>query len=64
MYTALTKVIQSAGRCIRRASDRGLIILLDERYAWSNYFKCIPDDWRIKITKEPTKYIREFFKHP
>ncbi len=62
-YPALTKVIQSAGRCIRRSNDRGLIVLLDERYAWENYMKCIPPDWIVRITKNPEKFAKEFFKH-
>jgi len=61
VYPALTRVIQSAGRCIRQASDKGLIILLDERYAWKNYLKCIPPEWRLKITKEPERLAKEFF---
>ena len=63
VYPALTKVIQSAGRCIRQSSDRGLIVLMDERYAWKNYLKCIPTDWVYKVTKEPETHVKEFFKH-
>lgn len=63
VYPALTKVIQSAGRCIRQSSDRGLIVLMDERYAWQNYLKCIPTDWVYKVTKEPETHVKEFFKH-
>ncbi|MBD3312211.1 DEAD/DEAH box helicase [archaeon] len=63
VFPALTRVIQNAGRCIRQSTDKGLIILLDERYAWSNYYKCIPADWDVKITKHPEKMAREFFKH-
>ncbi len=58
---AITKVIQSAGRCIRQSSDKGLIILLDERYAWRNYRKCIPPEWSVKVTREPERYARDFF---
>lgn len=61
VFPAVTKVIQSAGRCIRQASDKGLIVLLDERYAWQNYLKCIPPEWAVRITKEPEKLTKEFF---
>jgi len=61
VYPALTRVIQNAGRCIRQATDKGLIILLDERYAWKNYLKCIPPEWLLKITKEPERIAKEFF---
>ncbi len=39
---AFTNVLQNAGRCIRSEMDKGVIIYLDERYAWSNYRKCFP----------------------
>jgi DNA excision repair protein ERCC-2 len=61
-YPALTKVVQSAGRCIRSEEDKGLIILLDERYAWKNYLKCVPPDWELKITKNPEAVAKDFFK--
>ncbi len=61
-YPAITRVIQSAGRCIRQSSDKGLIILLDERYAWSKYQQCIPSDWRLIINRNTDVIAREFFK--
>jgi hypothetical protein len=35
---------------------------MDMRYAWPSYSRCFPKDWHIKITKEPEKLIKEFFK--
>ncbi|MFA5406539.1 MAG: ATP-dependent DNA helicase [Candidatus Nanoarchaeia archaeon] len=61
IYPALTKVIQSAGRCIRQSTDKGLIILLDERYAQQNYLRCIPPEWLVKVTKTPERLAKEFF---
>ncbi len=58
---ALNKVLQNAGRCIRTERDRGVIIFLDERYAWPRYLSCIPQDWQTKITKEFTQQMRAFF---
>lgn len=59
---SLIKSFQNAGRCIRSESDRGVIVYLDERYLWPNYNKFFPKGENIKVTKEPLKYIKEFFK--
>jgi DNA excision repair protein ERCC-2 len=57
---AMNRVLQAAGRTVRSKTDRGVIALMDERYAWKNYLKCIPPEWQMKTTKEPEKFISEF----
>jgi DNA excision repair protein ERCC-2 len=59
---AFTKAIQSAGRCIRSETDRGVILFLDERYAWDRYYSCFPKDLSPKTTQFYRESIREFFK--
>jgi DNA excision repair protein ERCC-2 len=59
---AFSKCLQSAGRCIRSEEDRGIIVFLDERYTWQNYFKHFPLDWNIKVTKLYNERIKEFFQ--
>ena len=61
IFPAITKCLQSAGRCIRSETDRGVIVFLDERFAWQNYLKCFPPDSDIKITKLYEDRIKEFF---
>ncbi|PKK85499.1 MAG: hypothetical protein CVT48_05175, partial [Thermoplasmata archaeon HGW-Thermoplasmata-1] len=34
VYPAMNKVLQAAGRLIRSETDRGVIVLMDERFAW------------------------------
>jgi len=58
-FPAMNRVLQAAGRAIRSKTDKGVIVLLDERYVWSNYFSSLPDD--IIVTKHPEKYIQNFF---
>ena len=58
---AFIKCLQSAGRCIRSEKDRGVIVFLDTRYAWSTYLKCFPPEWEIKISKEYNEIIKRFF---
>jgi len=62
IFPAIIKSLQAAGRCIRSEKDRGVIIFMDMRYAWPSYSRCFPKDWHIKITKEPEKLIKDFFK--
>lgn len=58
---AFNKVLQNAGRCIRSHEDKGVIVFLDERYGWSNYYKHFPKEWNIKTTQLYTDRIRKFF---
>jgi len=61
IFPAITKCLQSAGRCIRSETDRGIIVFLDQRFAWPNYKKCFPIDMNVKITKLYEDRIKEFF---
>ena len=56
LYPAMIKCFQSAGRCIRSAEDRGVVVFLDERFAWQNYFCCFPRENTI-VTKDFEKYL-------
>ena len=62
IFPAITKCLQNAGRCIRSETDKGVIVFLDERYAWPNYKKCFADT-DIKITTNYEKEIKEFFEN-
>jgi len=60
LYPAMSKCIQSAGRCIRSENDRGVVVYLDERFSWQNYFSCLPREGLI-VTKDYQKRIKDFF---
>lgn len=45
LYPGMNKVQQAAGRVIRTDEDRGVILLLDERFAGSTYKKLFPREW-------------------
>jgi DNA excision repair protein ERCC-2 len=61
VFPAFSRILQSAGRCIRSEKDRGVIVFLDERYAWPNYVKCFPPDWELDITHEYLEKIEKFY---
>ena len=60
LYPAMNKCLQSAGRCIRSETDRGVIVYLDERFAWEMYYGCFPRE-RLVVSKDYGKLLKEFF---
>ena len=44
-YPGMNKVLQAAGRVIRTAADRGIILLLDERFLQYDYQRLFPREW-------------------
>ncbi|HIE34250.1 MAG TPA: ATP-dependent DNA helicase, partial [Candidatus Altiarchaeales archaeon] len=61
IYPAMNRALQAAGRCIRSETDKGIIVLMDERFKWKNYSKCFPTDMEFIVTELPEKYIEKFF---
>lgn len=47
-YPGMNRVLQTAGRVIRSKQDRGIICLIDERFAHSRYRKLYPDEWNAR----------------
>lgn len=44
----INKVLQAAGRVIRTGSDRGIILLLDERFLQPDYAPLYPREWKTR----------------
>lgn len=61
-YPALTKALQSAGRAIRKETDRAAIVFMDERFKWDNYRRVVDSNKKFIITKDPEKYVKEFWQ--
>ena len=45
----MNKVLQSAGRVIRTASDRGVIVLLDDRFLTRDCQSMFPREWSTYV---------------
>lgn len=45
LYPGMNKVLQAAGRVIRTVTDRGSILLLDERFRDQQYRELFPREW-------------------
>ncbi len=57
MYPGMNKVMQAAGRVIRTETDKGIILLIDERFALAQYRRLLPKHWRN------AKYIKSDLSH-
>jgi len=51
-YPAMAKAVQAAGRVIRSESDKGIIVLMDNRFLHANFSRCMPKDWFENDPKE------------
>ena len=45
-YPGMNKVLQAAGRVIRTPEDKGVVLLLDDRFAKPEYQRLFPPHWR------------------
>jgi len=45
LYPGMNKVLQAAGRVIRTETDKGMILLIDERFSNQNYLQLFPKEW-------------------
>ncbi|MPM22168.1 hypothetical protein SDC9_68619 [bioreactor metagenome] len=61
----MTKVLQAVGRCIRTTNDRGVILLLDNRYSNYKYKSLFPKEWnpyvRIKKPNDIKSLCKKFW---
>lgn len=66
IYPGMNRVLQAAGRVIRREDDRGVIVLIDDRFDDPIYKKIIPKLWNnMKFISDPKELrgeLDEFWK--
>ncbi|WP_256759663.1 ATP-dependent DNA helicase [Cohnella sp. WQ 127256] len=46
VYPGMNKVLQAGGRLIRSEQDRGVLMLIDDRYLQPQYSRLLPEEWR------------------
>ena len=51
-YPGMRRVLQAAGRVIRTGSDRGVVILMDQRYRQENLRALLPPHWDVEDVKK------------
>ena len=68
-YPGMNNVLQAAGRVIRTDEDRGVVVLVDDRYATPKYRELFPGHWKqvqyAGNAKSLAEIARRFWeKHP
>ena len=64
-YPGINKVLQAAGRVIRTQEDRGIILLLDERFLQADYAPLFPREWKerkVCYLKQIKEEVKRFWK--
>jgi DNA excision repair protein ERCC-2 len=56
LYPGMNRVVQSAGRIIRTEADRGIILLMDKRFASEIYSRHLPEHW---YESSPTELVSQ-----
>lgn len=67
LYPGMNKVLQSAGRVIRTERDKGVILLLDERFQERRYREVFPREWSRQTfgtIRDLDKELRTFWESP
>lgn len=64
-YPGFNRVLQATGRVIRTEADRGIIVLIDERFTQGRYRNLFPTHWRgfqvVKNTSEIKYKLAHFW---
>jgi DNA excision repair protein ERCC-2 len=63
-YPGMNRVLQAAGRVIRSETDKGAIILIDERFSKPDYASLFPNHWntiRIKNQSDFHTLLKNFW---
>jgi Rad3-related DNA helicase len=50
LYPGMQKVVQAAGRVIRTREDRGIVWLIDDRFARAEVRELLPRWWKLEST--------------
>ena len=65
-YPGMTRVLQAVGRVIRRDSDRGVAVLVDDRYASPKQRRLFPSHWKnvqyAGNTQSLAEIVRRFWE--
>jgi DNA excision repair protein ERCC-2 len=64
IFPGFNKVLQASGRVIRSETDRGVVLLIDRRFASRNYQSMFPDDWNpndVRDIGDISQVLEEFW---
>lgn len=58
-YPGINRVLQAAGRVIRSESDRGVVLLIDQRYGQHRYHALLPATWQMQSMGDDSRFQRQ-----
>lgn len=65
VFPGMNRVLQAAGRVIRRTDDRGVIVLIDDRFAEPVYRRILPTHFHslhfVGDAPSLSRYVRDFW---
>ncbi len=61
LYPGMNRVIQSVGRLIRSETDRGVAVLVCQRFAQDQYAALFPADWQSNVTGDLAADLAQFW---
>jgi Rad3-related DNA helicase len=61
VHPGMTRVIQAAGRVVRGAEDRGVVVLVCQRFLRHTFFDRLPGAWSPDRTRHPWEHVARFF---
>ncbi|MBL4936751.1 ATP-dependent DNA helicase [Clostridium sp. YIM B02515] len=64
IYPGMNKVMQAVGRVIRTEEDRGVVMLIDERFSDNTYRRLFPPEWQvIKAANNIGETLQDFWNN-
>ena len=62
-FPGMNKVLQAAGRVIRTPDDKGVVLLIDDRFATPDTRRLMPPHWsHLKMIYDTEKLERELWR--
>jgi len=61
LVPGMSRVVQAAGRVVRRAADRGVVVLVGRRFVRRDYGAFYPEDWQVRRAPDPAAWVRDFW---
>ena len=64
LYPGINRVLQAAGRVIRSEHDRGVVLLIDQRFSTLRYTRLFPQEWqpvKVRNTEQIENVVRQFW---
>lgn len=60
LVPGMTKVVQAAGRLVRRPEDRGVVVLVGARFRHREVAALLPRDWALHLPDDPVAAVASF----